>query len=85
MECHDSPSFYPIDRGVHHEIYLVRGIKFCFTRQWDKPKEQFDVIDGFFRAKNAAGMVRGSKLTHSTPTLSVKKTNGKWRIVHSYD
>lgn len=47
--------------------------------------DQCDVIDDFFRAKHAAGMMRESKSPHSTPTFCVKKPNGKWRIVHAYN
>ncbi|CAI5713542.1 unnamed protein product [Peronospora farinosa] len=83
--CHDPPSVLPPDRGVRHEIDLVPGTKYCVTRQWHLTKEQCDVIDEFFRAKHAAGMVRESKSPHSTPTFCVKKPNGKWRIVHAYN
>ena len=83
--CHNPPSILPPDRGVRHEIDLVPGTKYCVTRQWPLPKEQCDVIDEFFRAKHAAGMVRESKSPHSTPTFCVKKPNGKWRIVHAYN
>ena len=85
MVCHDPPSVLPIDRGVRHEIDLVRETKYCVTRQWYLPKEQCDVIDDFFRAKHKAGMARESKYPHSTPTFCVKKPNGKWRIVHAYN
>ncbi|GMF52196.1 unnamed protein product [Phytophthora fragariaefolia] len=54
----DPPSVLPPDRGVRHEIDLVPGTKYCTTRQWPLPKEQVDVIDAFFAAKHAAGMVR---------------------------
>ena len=80
-----SPSILPPDQGVRHEIDLVPGTKYCVTRQWPLPKEQCDVIDEFFRAKHATGMVRESKSPHSTPTFCVKKSNGKWRIVHAYN
>ena len=83
--CHNPPSTLPPDRGIRHEIDLVPGTKYCVTRQWPLPKEQCDVIDEFFRAKHAAGMVRESKSPHSTPTFCVKKPNGKWRIVHAYN
>ena len=83
--CDDPPFALPPDGCVRHEIDLVHGTKYCGTRQWPIPKEQCDVIDDFFRAKNAAGMVRESKSPHSTPTFCVKKTNGKWRIVHAYN
>ena len=75
--CHDPPSVLPPDRGVRHEIDFVPGTKYCVTRQWPLPKKQCDVIDDFFRAKHAAGMVRGSKSPHSTPTFYVRKTKGK--------
>ena len=83
--CHDPPSVLPPDRGVRHEIDLVPGAKYCVTRQWPLPKEQCDVIDDFFRAKHAAGMVRESKSPHSTPKFCVRKPNGMWRIVHAYN
>ncbi|KAE8893444.1 hypothetical protein PF003_g22412 [Phytophthora fragariae] len=54
-------------------------------RQWSLPKEQVDVIDAFFAAKHAAGMVRESKSPHSSPTLWVRKPNGKWRMVHAFN
>ena len=60
--CHDPPSSLPPDRGVRHEIDLVPGTKYCATRQWPLPKEQCDVIDAFFSAKHATGIVRESKL-----------------------
>ncbi|KAE8970906.1 hypothetical protein PR001_g27062, partial [Phytophthora rubi] len=80
----DPPSVHPPDRGVRHEIDLVPGTKYCTTRQWLLPKEQVDVIDAFFAAKHAAGMVRESKSPHSSPTFCVRKPNGKWRMVHAF-
>ncbi|GMG17932.1 unnamed protein product [Phytophthora fragariaefolia] len=81
----DPPSVLPPDRGVRHEIDLVPGTKYCTTRQWPLPKEQVDVIDAFFAAKHAAGMVRESKSPHSSPTFCVGKPNGKWRMVHAFN
>ncbi|KAE9080837.1 hypothetical protein PF010_g22230 [Phytophthora fragariae] len=81
----DPPSVLPPDRGVRHEIDLVPGTKFCTTRQWPLPKEQVDVIDAFFAAKHAAGMVRESKSPHSSPTFCARKPNGKWRMVHAFN
>jgi hypothetical protein len=81
----DPPTGLPPDRGVHHGIDLVPGTKYCVTRQWPFPKEQCDVIDAFFSAKHAAGMVRESKSPHSPPTFCVRKPNGKWRIVHAFN
>ncbi|KAE9065728.1 hypothetical protein PF007_g28750 [Phytophthora fragariae] len=81
----DPPSALPPDRGVRHEIDLVPGTKYCTTRQWPLPKEQVDVIDAFFAAKHAAGMVRESKSPHSSPTFCVRKPNGKWRMVHAFN
>ena len=83
--CNNPPSILPPDRGVRHEIDLVPGTKYCVTRQWTFLKERCDVIDDFFCAKHAAGMVRESKSPHSTPTFCVRKPNGKWRIVHAYN
>ncbi|KAE9164910.1 hypothetical protein PF004_g29673 [Phytophthora fragariae] len=81
----DPPSVLPPDRGVRHEIDLVPGTKYCTTQQWPLPKEQVDVIDAFFAAKHAAGMVRESKSPHSSPTLCVRKPNGKLRMVHAFN
>ncbi|GMF40065.1 unnamed protein product [Phytophthora fragariaefolia] len=81
----DPPSILPPDRGVRHDIDLVPGTKYCTTRQWPLPKEQVDVIDAFFAAKRAAGMVRESKSPHSSPTFCVRKPNGKWRMVHAFN
>ncbi|KAE9044266.1 hypothetical protein PR002_g2897 [Phytophthora rubi] len=81
----DPPSVFRPDRGVRHEIDLVPGTKYCTTRQWPLPKEQVDVIDAFFAAKHAAGMVRESKSPHSSPTFCVRKPNGKWRMVHAFN
>ncbi|GMF62295.1 unnamed protein product [Phytophthora fragariaefolia] len=44
-----------------------------------------DVIDAFFAAKHAAGMVRESKSPHSSLTFGVRKPNGKWRMVHAFN
>ncbi|KAE9132882.1 hypothetical protein PF010_g3022 [Phytophthora fragariae] len=81
----DPPSVLPPDRGVRHEIDLGSGTKYCTTRQWPLPKEQVDVIDAFFAAKHAAGMVRESKSPHSSPTFCLRKPNGKWRMVHAFN
>ncbi|KAG3064417.1 hypothetical protein PI125_g24198 [Phytophthora idaei] len=79
------PIGLPPDRGVCHEIDLVPGTEYCVTRQWPLPKEQCNVIDAFFRAKNEAGLVRERKSPHSTPTFCVRNPNGKWRIVHAFN
>ncbi|GMF50658.1 unnamed protein product [Phytophthora fragariaefolia] len=81
----DPPSILPPDRGVRHEIDLVPGTKYCTTRQWPLPKEQVDVIDAFFAAKHAAGMVRETKSPHSSPTFCVRISNGKWCMVHAFN
>ena len=60
--CHSPPFVLPPDRSVRHETDLVPGTIYCVTRQWHLPKEQCDVIDEFFRANHAAGMVRESSL-----------------------
>ena len=60
---HHPPAILTPDRGVHHEIDLVPGTKYCNTQQWP---EQCDVIDEFFRKKHAADMVRESKSPHSS-------------------
>ena len=72
MVCHNPPSVLPADRRVRHEIDLVPETKYCATRQWPLPKEKCYVIDEFFSAKHAVGMVRESKHPHYTPTFCVK-------------
>ncbi|OWZ05038.1 reverse transcriptase [Phytophthora megakarya] len=42
-------------------------------------------IDAFFCAKYEAGLVHESKSPQSTLTHSVRKPNGKWRIVHAFN
>ncbi|POM79896.1 Pol protein, partial [Phytophthora palmivora] len=79
------PSQLPPDQGVRHEIDLVPGKKYCVMRQWPLPREQCEVIDAFFAEKVKPGMVRESKSPHSTPTLCVRKPNGKWGLVHDYN
>uniref|UniRef100_H3GS35 Reverse transcriptase n=1 Tax=Phytophthora ramorum TaxID=164328 RepID=H3GS35_PHYRM len=79
------PSVLRPDRGVRHETDLAPGTTYCTTRQWPLPKEQVDVIDAFFAAKYAAGMVRESMSPHSSPTFCVRKPNGKWRMVHAFN
>ncbi|GMF52220.1 unnamed protein product [Phytophthora fragariaefolia] len=74
-----------LNARVRHEIDLVPETKYCVTRQWPLPREQCDVIDAFFCTKHEAGLVRESKSPHSTPTLCVRKPNGKWRIVHAFN
>ncbi|CEG46185.1 reverse transcriptase [Plasmopara halstedii] len=80
----DPPSVLPPDRGVRHEIDLIPGTKYCVPRQWPLPKEQCDV-DAFFRSKHDAGMVREIKSPHLSPTVCIRKPNGKWRIAHAYN
>ncbi|GMF36749.1 unnamed protein product [Phytophthora fragariaefolia] len=77
----DPPSVLPPDRGVRHEIDLVPGTKYCTTRQWPLPKEQVDVIDAFFAAKHAAGMVRESKSPHSSPTVLCAQTQRAFEAI----
>ncbi|GMF26336.1 unnamed protein product [Phytophthora fragariaefolia] len=81
----DPPSQLPPDRSIRHEIDLVPGTKYCVTRQWPLPREQCEVIDAFFAAKDKAGMVRESKSPHSSPIFCVRKPNGKGRLVHAYN
>ncbi|GMF40602.1 unnamed protein product [Phytophthora fragariaefolia] len=81
----EPPSILHPERGVRQDIYLVPGTKYCTTRQWPLPKKQVDVIDTFFAAKHAAGMVRESKSPHSSATFCVRKPNGKWRLVHAFN
>ncbi|GMF19569.1 unnamed protein product [Phytophthora fragariaefolia] len=76
----DPSSVLSPDRGVRHEIDLVPSAKYCTTRQWPLSKEQVDVINAFFAAKHAAGMVRELKSPQSSPTFCVRKPNGKWRM-----
>jgi hypothetical protein len=70
----------PPDRSVRHEIDLEPGTKYCTTRQWPLPKEQVDVIDAFFAAKHAAGMVRESKSPHRRRRFAFGNPmgNGAW-------
>ena len=79
------PEELPSDRGVHHEIDLIPGTKYCVTRQWPLPKEQVEAIDQFFEQRRKAGHVRESKSPHCSPTFCVKKATGGWRIVHAFN
>ena len=82
--CHNPPSVLPSDRGVRHESDLVPEIKYCVTRQWPSPKEQFDVIDELFRAKHVVAWCVRVNLPTVHPIFCVKKLNGKWLIVNAY-
>ncbi len=79
------PARLPKDRGIHHEIELKPGSKYCVTRQWPLPRDQVEAIDDFFAKRKISGQVRESKSPHSSPTFCVKKSSGKWRIVHAYN
>ncbi|KAG2793752.1 hypothetical protein PC118_g22481 [Phytophthora cactorum] len=79
------PAELPQDKGIHHEIDLVPGTKYCVTRQWPQPRDQVQAIDDFFESRRQAGQVRESKSPHSAPTFCVKKPQGGWRIVHVYN
>ncbi|GMF40562.1 unnamed protein product [Phytophthora fragariaefolia] len=81
----DIPAELPQDKGAQHEIDLVPGTKYCVTRQWPLPREQVKAIDDFFESRRKAGQVRKPKSPHSAPTFCVKKAQGGWRIVHSYN
>ncbi|POM80312.1 Reverse transcriptase, partial [Phytophthora palmivora] len=65
---HPSPQLPP-DRGVRHGIGLMPDTKYGVMRQWTLLREQCK-----------SGMVRESKSPHSTPTICVRKPNGKWRL-----
>ncbi|KAG2953246.1 hypothetical protein PC117_g2185 [Phytophthora cactorum] len=73
------------DKGIQHEIGLVPGTKYCVTRQWPLPRDQVKAIDDFFESRRQEGQVRESKSPRSAPTFCVKKPQGGWRIVHSYN
>ncbi|KAG2804170.1 hypothetical protein PC111_g18379 [Phytophthora cactorum] len=79
------PAEVPQDKGIQSEIDLVPGTKYCVVRQWLLPRDQVKAIDDFFESHRQAGQVRESKSPHSAPTFCVKKPQGEWRIVHSYN
>ncbi|KAG2975719.1 hypothetical protein PC121_g21902 [Phytophthora cactorum] len=79
------PAEVPQDKGIQSEIDLVPGTKYCVERQWLLPRDQVKAIDDFFESHRQAGQVRESKSPHSAPTFCVKKPQGEWRIVHSYN
>ncbi|OWY93336.1 polyprotein [Phytophthora megakarya] len=79
------PAELPADRGVHHEIDLAPGTKYCVTRQWPLPRDQVKAIDDFFENRRQAGHVRESISPHSSPIFCVKKATGGWRIVHVFN
>jgi hypothetical protein len=79
------PAELPAERGVRHEIDLVPGSKYCVTRQWPLPRDQVQAIDDSFEGRRKAGHVRKSISPHSSPTFSVKKATGGWRIVHAFN
>ncbi|KAE9034146.1 hypothetical protein PR001_g9857 [Phytophthora rubi] len=79
------PAELPANRGVRHEIDLAPGWKYCVTRQWPLPRDQVKAIDDFFEGRRQAGHVRESISPHSSPTFSVKKSTGGWRIFHAFN
>ncbi|KAG3232275.1 hypothetical protein PI124_g22636 [Phytophthora idaei] len=80
-----SDPFYPVLQEYADVVSKNPPMGLPLDRGWSLPKEQCDVTDAFFRAKHEAGLVRESKSPHSTPTLCVRKPNGKWRIVHAFN
>ena len=70
-------SVLPRDRGAHHKIDLIYGTKYCIKQQLPLLKKKRYILDKFFRAKHAAGIVRESKSLYSSPAICVKKANGK--------
>ncbi|GMF44870.1 unnamed protein product [Phytophthora fragariaefolia] len=79
------PAVLPADRGVHHEIDLAPGAKYCVTRQWPLPRDQVKAIDECFEGRRQAGHVRESTSPHSSSTFCVKNATGGWRIVHTFN
>ncbi|GMF23068.1 unnamed protein product [Phytophthora fragariaefolia] len=79
------PAVLPADRGIHHEIDLAPGAKYCVTRQWPLPRDQVKAIDEFFVGRRQAGHVREGTSPHLSPTFRVKKSTGVWRIVHAFN
>ncbi|CAH0518997.1 unnamed protein product [Peronospora belbahrii] len=63
----EPPKRLSLDICVRHEIALVPGTKYYVMRQWPLPRKQCNVIDEFFRAKHAAGMVRETTIPAQTP------------------
>ncbi|RAW39836.1 hypothetical protein PC110_g3913, partial [Phytophthora cactorum] len=55
------PAELPQDKGIHHEIDLVSGTKYCVTRQWPLPRDQVKAIDDLFDSRRQAGQARESK------------------------
>ncbi|TDH71666.1 hypothetical protein CCR75_006501 [Bremia lactucae] len=63
------PEELQVHRGVHHEIDLSPGTKYCATRQWPLPKEQVEAIYKFFEQRRTAGHVRESKSFAQQPNI----------------
>ncbi|POM76818.1 LOW QUALITY PROTEIN: Gag/polymerase/env Polyprotein [Phytophthora palmivora] len=78
------PEELPQNKGIHHEIDLMPGTKYCVTRQWPLSREQVKAIRDFFESRRNEGQVRESKSPHSAPTFCVKKTQVGWRFFHAY-
>uniref|UniRef100_A0AAV1V009 Reverse transcriptase domain-containing protein n=1 Tax=Peronospora matthiolae TaxID=2874970 RepID=A0AAV1V009_9STRA len=79
------PRELPKIKGTRHEIELKPGSEYCVMNQWPLPREQVTAIDQFFSDRLAAGHVRESTSSHSSPTFCVRKAIGGWRIVHAFN
>ena len=78
------PIRLPADRGIT-QIDLEPGTKYCVTRRWSLPKEQVDCIDKFLDKQAKARHVRESNSPHQSSAFCVRKSTGRWRVVHAYN
>ena len=54
-------------------------------KQWPLPREKVLSIETFFEDRLAAGHVRKSTSSHSSPTFCVQKDTERWRVVHAFN
>ncbi|KAE9053239.1 hypothetical protein PF005_g33794 [Phytophthora fragariae] len=76
----DIPAESPQDKGVHHEIDLVPGTKYCVTRQWPLPREQVKAIRRLLRKSSQGWASAGIEVPAQRAYVLCQEGTG--RVAH---